>query len=266
MTWKSQLDIHRPYWDGYREILGRLPETCFPDTAQLNQLLPPGTANHQGQPIEFVDSDSVPDQAYERHIYETGEVSTRKNNWHDLFNALVWCRLPRTKAAMNALHYENLHLERDGRRGELRDALTLLDESGAILLSSEDGLLAALAGKDWKSTFVDQHDSWFQRTRLIVCGHALLEKFLDPYKAITAQVLLLRPGDLELQHEGVPEHDLDDALSRALLSGRHLTSTASLSPLPLMGIPGWSEGQDAEFYNDKFVFRPPRTEPGNSGP
>ena len=266
MTWKSQLDMRRPYWDGYREILSRLPETGFPDTAQLNQLLPPGTANHRGQPIEFVGSDSVSDRAYEKHIYETGEVSTRGDNWHDLFNALVWCRWPRTKAAMNALHYQNLHLERDGRRGELRDALTLLDESGAILLSSDDDLLGALAGKDWKNAFVDQRKSWSLGTRLIVCGHALLEKFLDPYKAITAQVLLLRPGDLELQHEGVPEHDLDEALSRALLSWRPLTSTASLSPLPLMGIPGWSEGQDAEFYNDKSVFRPPRTEPGNSGP
>ena len=204
------------------------------------------------------------DQAYEKHIYETGEVSTRADNWHDLFNALVWCRLPRTKTAMNALHYQNLHLERDGRRGELRDALTLLDESGAILLSSDDGLLSALAEKDWKNAFVDQRKSWSLGTRFVVCGHALLEKFLDPYKAITAQVLLLRPGDLELPHEGVSEQDLDDALSGALLSGHLLTSTASLSPLPLMGIPGWSERQDSEFYSDKTGFRPPRAETGKS--
>ena len=165
---------------------------------------------------------------------------------------------------MNALLYQNLHLDRDGRRCELRDALTLLDESGAILLSSDDDLLGALAEKDWINAFVDQRNSWSQDSRLIVCGHALLEKFLDPYKAITAQVLVLRPGDLELPHEEIPEPALDDALSRALLSGRLLTSTASLSPLPLMGIPGWSEGQDTEFYNDRTVFRPPRAEPGKS--
>ncbi len=230
---------------------------AFPGTEDLNRLLPKGSANQRGLKIRFVDSDSVADQPYEKHIFETGVVSTRGDNWHDLFNALVWCRLPRLKAAMNALHYRNLHLEREGRRGALRDALTLLDESGVILLSRRDMLLDALAARDWRTAFVDRREDWSQASRLIVCGHALLEKFLDPYKAITAHALLLRPGDLGLPDEGIPEQDLDDALSGGLLSECLLNSTADLSPLPLMGIPGWHEQQDAAFYEDQSVFRPP---------
>ena len=38
-----------------------------------------------------------------------------------------------------------------------------------------------------------------------------------------------------------------------------LDTTNGLSPLPLMGVPGWwGGGQDEAFYADKDVFRPPR--------
>ena len=35
---------------------------------------------------------------YESRIAETGEIATRENNWHDLFNALVWLSFPAPRA------------------------------------------------------------------------------------------------------------------------------------------------------------------------
>jgi hypothetical protein len=253
------IDARLPYWSDYRKLIGRLPQDTFPDTGVLNKLLPGGAANFNGQPIQFVPASLLGAMPYEKHIFETGQVSTRENNWHDLFNALVWCRLPRLKMAMNAMHYEKLHEEQSGRRGRLRDALTLLDESGVLLVGSNRRVLQALAARDWERTFLEQRDAWRDELRVIVCGHALLEKFLNPYKALTAHALLLlldeeiplSPGDLDLSV-------LDAAVSGDLLSGGLLNSSRSLTPLPLMGIPGWARQQDQAFYQDRDVFRPAR--------
>ena len=104
--------------------------------------------------------------------FATGQVSTRENSWHDLFNALVWCRLPQLKVAMNAVHYQHLEEESGGRRGKQRDALTLLDESGVIVNGSHAGVLEALAARDWQQAFVGYREAWAGETQVLVCGHA----------------------------------------------------------------------------------------------
>ena len=49
-------------------------------------------------------------------------------------------------------------------------------------------------------------------------------------------------------------------LADRLRGGDLLDVTKDLSPLPLMGVPGWwGGGQDEAFYADKDVFRPPRS-------
>lgn len=153
---------------------------------------------------------------------------------------------------MNALHYENLDHEKAGRRGKLRDGLTLFDESGVIVVGSNPVVLDALAERDWETAFQTHRTDWGSGLQVIVCGHALLEKFLAPYKSITAHALLLNaPGRLT-------GSGLDDLLGRALREHNLFNSSAGLSPLPLMGIPGWWEagGQDPAFYQDRTVFRP----------
>lgn len=253
-SWKSNLDLGHPCWEGYRELLERLPEGEFPDPAALSACLPEATKCQAGHPLRFVAAASIPDVPYEKHIYETGQVSTRANNWHDLFNAIVWCRLPRLKAAMNAMHYAHLDQAQDGRRGRQRDGLTLLDESGVIVHGGDAAVLEALSRRDWHAAFVDGAAGWRDALKVTVCGHAILEKFLTPYKAMTAQALFVH-------FEGtLTGSDLDKLLADALLAGELLTTPADLSPLPLMGIPGWwPEGrQDAGFYADRDVFRPPR--------
>ncbi|MBT8047297.1 MAG: DUF3025 domain-containing protein [Xanthomonadales bacterium] len=249
--WISSIEPDFPCWKGYSRLLAELPGSGFPDAESLNRLLPAGLVSANDAPIQFVPSESLPDVDYERHIFRAGEVSTRKHNWHDLFNALVWCRFPQLKVTMNALHFDQLQREKPGRRGKLRDALTLLDESGVIVAGSDMSLLTALASRDWQSAFVAQRSGWAEAVQVFVCGHAILEKFLSPYKSITAHALLVycsAPPAL---------HDLDRMLAALVSDPGVFSSTADLSPLPLMGIPGWwpRGGQNQDFYDDADVFR-----------
>jgi hypothetical protein len=91
-AWKTAVDCEPAFWDGYRELLGRLPADDFPGVDELNSLLQSETRNENGHNIRFVHSLDIPGVSYERHIYRTGQVSTRASSWHDLFNALAWCR------------------------------------------------------------------------------------------------------------------------------------------------------------------------------
>jgi hypothetical protein len=250
--WKSNIDLDAPCWDGYREFLQALPGDTFPDFRSLQACLPSFTSSGSGHAIRFLAATDLPGVDYERHIFETGQVSTRENNWHDLFNALAWCRLPLLKSAMNSLHYENLGLEKDGSRGRLRDALTLLDESGVIVSGSNVDALNALACRDWTTAFVTCRGSWGTELQVLVCGHAILEKFLDPYKSVTAHALLLHTPDL------LSAEEVDRFLGPSLARPGWLASPSGLSPLPLMGIPRWwtANDQDDDFYHDYEVFRP----------
>ena len=248
-----------PWWDDYRPLLEQLGGAGMPGTQRLNELLPRGTVSGGGERLRFVPASRIPGVDYEKHIFETGEVSTREDNRHDLFNALAWCRLPKLKAVMNALHHAHLGEQYEGRRGPQRDALTLLDESGAIVISRERALLEALSERDWQRAFVELRQGWAANTRVVICGHALLEKLLTPYKAITAHVLLMHTDSspARLHEEGFVVR-LDERLADQLHQGL-CRSPADLSPLPLMGMPRWwpVAEQDAAFYGDREVFRPP---------
>jgi len=250
-------DLTGPWWDDYRSLLDRLGSVDIPTPEQLNRLLSPGSTSGGGKPLRFVPAHSLPGADYERHVYETGEVSTREHSWHDVFNAFAWCLLPRLKAAMNALHHAHLHEAHDGRRGARRDALTLLDESGAIVVSRNRELLAALASRKWAEAFCDLGGAWRHEARTVICGHGLLEKLRSPYKSITAHALLLyddSPAGALRGSDFLPA--LDMAVGKRLLEGL-CEGPADLSPLPLMGIPAWwPDGeQGSRFYDDAAVFR-----------
>ena len=258
--WKSHIDLSPPYWQDYRHFLSRLDGREFPDTQSLNRLLPGKLVNRKGAAVQFLPARQLADVPYEKHIYESGEISTRENNWHDLFNALVWCRLPRLKLAMNTLHARHMGPEDTESRGKVRDALTLFDECGAIVFSSDRNRIASLADRDWKTVFEPDSRSPDGQLQLVLTGHALLEKFLHPYKSITAHVLLLQVDrDWAQQPRELILSDLDESLATLLVSEQLFLEPADLSPLPLMGLPGWWQecAQDDAFYADRSVFRPP---------
>lgn len=253
----THFDPGLPYWQDYSSFLQQLSGPNFPGCEQLNALLADSLCSAGGSAIRFVASTELEDGAYERRIYTSGQVSTRPDNWHDLFNALVWVRFPRTKVAMNSLHFNAPTNSNSNSRGSLRDALTLFDESGAIVFSNHCKPLEALAQRLWTSTF--QNQDFQHQTQVLICGHAMLEKYLSPYKAMTAKALLVKVDSeaINLPRETLLAK-LDAKLAESLLAGKVLTTPACLTPLPLAGIPGWWPGgqQDHDFYADAKVFRP----------
>ena len=140
-----------------------------------------------GQPQCFVAQQSLPSgEPYEAFIARTGCVPTRENA-HDLFNGLAWLVHPALKARLNALQVEQLERAGVGAvRGVVRDALTLFDENAAWL-QAPASLIDALRRRDWPTLFVARRALWTE-ARLELFGHALLEKLLQPRKAITAHV------------------------------------------------------------------------------
>lgn len=206
-----------------------------------------------GVPLRFLSahSDADLEGGYEQRIFDQGAVATRTlgpGAAHDLANALAWLAWPRLKSRLNALHVKALSqtTSEPGRRGRLRDRLTLFDESGALVLTSDPTLAHALQGFRWRELFVERRNDWPQRIRVLPVGHALLEKLRKPYKAICAHAWVLALA---------PALDLDqiDGEVAARIDAQAL---ASLTPLPLLGIPGWwRANEDPAFYNDPQVFR-----------
>ena len=232
----------------------------FPLCEQLNSLLANGLSSHGGHAIRFVPSTALDNSAYEQRIYSTGQISTRPDNWHDLFNAMVWMRFPQIKSAMNAQHHQGWAQSSKGSRGELRDALTLFDECGVIVISQHEELLTALSKRQWPAAFQKLRSIWDQDFQLAIIGHAMLEKYLSPYKSMTAKALLIQftPPSGNMSRDDLLAF-LDHEIADQLLAGRMLTKPACLAPLPLAGVPGWwpYSKQDDQFYDDTQVFRPP---------
>lgn len=190
--------------------------------------------------------------AYEQHIFDTGCVPTREG-LHDFFNGLCWMRFPHTKQGLNRLQAGEIAKAGGvGQvRGPVRDALTLMDENAA-LLQAPDVLWAALLRRDWRCLFGELRPLWAQ-ARLVLLGHALMEKLVQPYKSITAHVCRT-PVPLGLGSDlAAWDAWLAEGLSPEVLACKPFT------PLPVLGVPGWwPANENPVFYDDTSVFRAPR--------
>ncbi|MES2259781.1 MAG: DUF3025 domain-containing protein [Pseudomonadota bacterium] len=218
--------------------------------------------NHQGLPLSFVPQSVLPEGvAYEEFIGATGGVPTR-DNLHDFFNALVWLSFPLIKRQLNALQAAQIAQDGIGKsRGPARDAATLFDENAAILVVRESdagrALVEALRGHAWHAALVEQRARFGPDAQVWLFGHALMEKLVAPYKAITAHTLVLMADDafFTLGHDARRAW-IDAQVARQLREQG--LSKADFTPLPVLGVPGWWDGQGDEFYGDAAVFRPKR--------
>ena len=206
---------------------------------------------------QFVDQQQLPaGQAYEAFIRNQRCIPTR-DNLHDFFNGLIWLHWPRLKQQLNALQAGEIERQGVGaQRGRLRDSVTVLDENGGLLLAPQ-ALCEALREKRWQDLFVRQRDLWAQ-AQFFPIGHALLEKLVQPRKAITAHVICV-----PLAQGSSPITSMmaaDGWLSEQLLSAACNLANKPYLPIPILGIPGWChQNQNFSFYDDSLVFRAPRT-------
>lgn len=248
---------HFPHWPSL-DVCQQLTACCH---------TPPVTQS--GLPIRFVPQGAKPEhfsEKYEPKIYLTGEVQTRTENWHDLFNTLAWLVFPRTKAAINARHYTALRQREllssgSNNRDAIQDAFTLFDESGVIVICSDSNLIALLKNCQWKELFWHRREETRTHMKFILFGHSLYEKALQPYIGMTGKGLIL-PVDEAFLTQPVSQQvaALDIQMADLLASPQRITSTRAFYPVPLLGMPGWAEGSESEdFYDNTQYFRPAKT-------
>lgn len=219
-----------------------------------------GLRNHRDLPIRFVAQAELPaDTAYEAHISQTGHVPTR-DNLHDFFNALVWLTFPQIKVQLNLLQAREIErsaaVNTIAPRGKVRDAATIFDENAVLLVSANDGLMHALREHAWEEVFVTRREEFERDSRVYLFGHALMEKLVQPYKAITGHTWIVAhacpSSELTLAEQCAW---MDQVVAQQLAQG---LTTANFSPLQMLGVPGWWPDQDRDFYCDTTVFRPKR--------
>ncbi len=269
-NWDAQFLHRSPLFEALRVHGAVLRADDWPDLAALQALLSArDIVSGGGRPLRIVPQGArggAFEERYEARIYRDGELPMRARNWHDLFNLLAWLSFPRAKAALNARHYGALLEQRNtgaANRGPAQDALTLFDESGLVVASSDSGLLQQVRDFAWKRLFWAQRDDVIRSMRWLVFGHALCEKALHPYVGITGHGVLLEVGaDF---HEMTPARQLaciDAMLAARIADPAFLRTTRALSPVPLLGIPGWwPANSEASFYDNTAYFRPGRRAP-----
>ena len=171
-----------------------------------SQALQRSCRNGRGLDLVFIDQAQWSGKGYESWIDRYGQVPTRlegRGQWHDLFNALIWLTWPLSKAQLNRMHALAAPAQA-GTRGPMRDKATLIDEQALVWLDLDPVLSDALRDRDWHRLFVDERERWLridQAQGLFMVGHALYEKCLAPYKALTAHVLILAvPSGLSVTH------------------------------------------------------------------
>lgn len=256
-----------PLFDSLKRVgTGASQIKSWPGLEEYNRLLsenPTTITTGCGKPVSFVPQDGKPqcmEDSYEGRIYLTGEVQTRTENWHDLFNALVWLAFPRTKSALNARHFEAITQASASKdRGKIRDALTLFDESGVAVIYADDEMAQMLRDFHWKELFWEQRRKVLEHMKFVVFGHSLHEKALNPYIGFTGKGLLLK---VEANFFSLPlpqQEQTLDYMMAARFSGASQLSSQELTPVPLLGVPGWwQDNENAVFYDNTAYFRPQR--------
>lgn len=241
---------------------------AWPSHAEYQALLdalptPPETGN--GARLQVVAQAGSPDQwqaGYEPRIYLTGELQTRSENWHDLFNLLVWAAFPKTKAALNQRHFELQQVRAvEGvakqPRNPAQDVLTQFDESGVIIACARPELGDLLQDFRWKELFWNRRSELRSGMACYLFGHGLMEKALDPYRGMTGKGVLL-PVEPSFFSLTMPERILwlDGVLAARVET---LSRPADLAPVPLLGFPGFTPDNEVEtYYDDRGYFRPGR--------
>lgn len=254
-------------WRAWHPVLGAEPGLIdsMPTLAELNaEAVRRHLVSGSGMPLSFVLPDDRDDVGYERRAFDNGEISTRPDNWHDAFNALIWLHFPQTKGEVNRTHIAALEaLERKGvrERGPIRDALTQFDECGVIVSGTEPGLWQALCAHRWCEVFVARREELVATTRFVLFGHASHDALRSPFVGLCGKALFIETDAAGLS--GIDRGDLrwlDVALaSRAASADFFEPPCHRWQPLPLLGIPGLTAAnENPAYYDDTRQFRPLR--------
>lgn len=113
---------------------------------------------------------------YDAMIATEGKIWTRPQNWHDLFNALVWLSFPRSKLALHRAGFRAATEKGAGlNRSSTNDRLTIFDEGGVVLATHEDDFAQIRTIMVAKGSKVNKQKLGDLRTQPMGFGHGILE-------------------------------------------------------------------------------------------
>ena len=270
MGWDNDYAQASPVFEPLRVHGGPAFEKRWLDLDDFQRLLDsrePPVQTAGGQCLRIVPQGRKPNafqEKYEPRIYLKGELQVRRDHWHDYFNALVWLAFPRAKAALNARQFSALEAQRAAgapNRGPVQDALTLFDEGGVIVASSDGDLLQMLREWRWKELFWGNRERLRTRARFMLFGHALHEKMLRPFIGITGRGILLDANqgllDAPLREQLAV---IDEMAAACISSPDRFVATRELAVVPVLGVPGWcAENERESYYDNLDYFRPGRS-------
>ena len=218
-----------------------------------------GVLSGLGNPVTFGESSAVLSAvAYEQTIALTGCIPTR-DNLHDRYNAIAWLGFPKTKQCLNRLQVQDIAKGVEGR-SRFRDALTLFDENGAILVTGSEAIADRLRNFHWNALFVEHRQEWLDKAEVFLLGHGLMEKLEQPFPGLCAHTAIIVMDEVRFAtFRQVSDSQLRRAMVDELASdwvSKSLTGSMCLQPLPVLGIPGWwSANEMTDFYDNPSVFR-----------
>lgn len=213
----------------------------WPSLAQLNARWPSAVSERFAAQTRELLEDGL---HYEQRIAHRGLIATREENWHDLFNAMIWLRYPSLKRALN--RQQEADVARFGSRERSRPqcALTHFDEAGILVMVRDPRLMTLWNTHDWHGLFWRHRNAWSNGSIGVeVFGHALLEHALSPNKLLVGKALAIQLREDESAADAIA------CCADAIAAGRLLRDPQELRPLPLSGIPGWHAGNDSEAFH-----------------
>lgn len=241
-----------PVFNDVAQFLPWAQSADWPEVEILRQSSGKLQHAYTGLPLSFVrqTAELLNDgMHYEQRIYQKGLIATRENNWHDLFNAMMWLRYPRIKSALNTRQWRDIEQHGLKTRSPGQCAMTLFDEAGAIVCMPTE-MIDCWKAHDWQGLFIEHADSWLSgRARVAVFGHALLDHALVTETLLVAKCIVFNDQKNLL--------DCVEEMAGNIESGQCLQANRELRTLPLCGIPGWHSAADsAVFVNTAACFSP----------
>ena len=269
VPWNPAFAEHAAHFEPVREPARRLRTPGWPGCDDFNRLLAARTVpvvNAAGHAVRFVAQAARPgvfEEKYEPRSFLRGEIQFRAGDWHDVFNALAWLTFPRAKAALNERHCSALEEQRAseaGNRAPVQDALTLLDESGVLVVTADAELGEMLASHAWKELFWERRADVDRDMRFYLFGHGLGEKMLQPFIGVTGRSLICEmPRDFLALPLARQLEALDAQVAMRIGNARSPLKTRDVTPVPLLGIPGWcADNENERYYDNAAYFRPRR--------
>jgi len=252
LDWLSR-SPYRDFHGGFLRALA--PIAAWPEPEQYDELARQVPQARDARLPRFVAQDPAALRrvgGYEQHVAQLCAVPTRPGNWHDFFNMAVWAHFPKLRWALNSLHVDATAGPKDPRNGRApaQNVAATFDEAGMLVVSSSRGVLEELQALHFKRAFWERRAELLATTRFWLVGHGMLESLLQPHSRLAARSLLLHVPGLPA---GEPATDFRlelDALAAARIHAWRAARTV-LDPIPLLAIPGYSDNDSADFYDDQ---------------